>query len=64
MEELVDYIVLTKCGRRFGWAASGLGNLFRDMLERNYEVTFVMPLDEYMALDLSEYKELELKHSA
>jgi len=55
MAELVEYIVETKCGRRFAWSAPGLDTLFRDMQERKYEVTFVKPMQEY---------EMELKESA
>lgn len=47
MAELVEYKVETKCGRNFAWSACGLDQLFRDMHERNYTVTFVMPYKEY-----------------
>lgn len=47
MGELVEYLVLTECGRRFAWSALGYDQLFRDMHERNYTVTFVMPYKEY-----------------
>jgi hypothetical protein len=58
MAELVEYLVLTECGRRFAWSALGYDQLFRDMRERNYTVTFVMPLKEYEA------RESELNHVA
>ncbi len=58
MEELVEYKVITECGRNFAWSAPGLDSLFRDMQERDYKVKFVMPMEEYKA------RESELKPAA
>lgn len=72
----VEYLVLTECGRRFGWAAVDLNQLFHDMHERNYKVTYVKPMSEYEAeihtkeeqerlnRELKEAIERELKESA
>ena len=44
-----DYLVLTKCGRRFAWSACDMDSLFRDLQFNNYEATFVKPMSEYEA---------------
>lgn len=54
----VEYMVITECGRRFGWSAPDMDWLFRDMQERSYKVKFVMPMEEYEA------REAEMKHTA
>lgn len=60
--DTIDYLVLTKCGRRFGWAAPNLDRLFRDMIERNYTVTFVQPMSEYEAEIVAKEAQEDLMH--
>lgn len=71
MGELVEYLVITKCGRRFCWSATDLNSLFRDMHERNYTVSFVMEYHLFKQLESNPNKEIimrayerELKHTA
>jgi len=64
----VEYLVITKCGRRFGWAALDMNQLFRDLHERGYVATSVQPMTEYEAeIFAREEQEIlvgELKESA
>jgi len=60
MGELVDYLVITKCGRRFGWKAFDMDSLFRDLQFRGYVADFVKPMSEYEAvIEAKEQQELE-----
>lgn len=60
--ELVEYLVLTQCGRRFGWSAPGLDTLFRDMRDRDYTVTYVKPMTEYEAEVTAREEQEELNY--
>ncbi len=64
MEGLVEYLVITKCGRRFAWSTTDMGRLFREMQERNYEVTYVTTMEEFNAMSEVEKVEVELRYAA
>lgn len=58
----VEYLVLTKCGRRFGWPAFDLESLFRDLTFKGYESTFVQPMSEYEAEIQAKEQQEDLMH--
>ncbi len=64
MAGLVEYLVLTKCGRRFAWSAPSLDTLFRDMQARNYVVTYITTMEEFNAMSDVEKVEVELRYAA
>lgn len=46
---LIDYLVQTECGRNFGWSATDMSSLVRDLEYRGYKATFVQTMSEYEA---------------
>lgn len=54
---VIDYRVESKCGRIYGWAATDMFDLFRQLQERGIEADRVLPMSEYEA-------EQEMKRSA
>lgn len=49
MNQCVEYLVLTECGRRFVWSDTDLESLFRSLSFRGYKATFVQLYSEYEA---------------
>ncbi|MNC28360.1 hypothetical protein D3C75_765620 [compost metagenome] len=58
-----EYIVDTTSGRRFCWSATSYDNLMISLHDAGHTATFVMPKDEYDALEQAK-EEIELKHPA
>ncbi len=56
-EPVIVYRVESKCGRIFGWAATDMHDLFRQLQEKGIEAKRVRTLSEYEA-------EQEMKQSA
>ncbi|NJJ38580.1 hypothetical protein [Paenibacillus apii] len=59
----VEYIVDTTCGRHFCWSATNYSNLLLSLQDNGYTPTFIMPKEEYDALEQAK-EERELKESA
>lgn len=57
-----DYLVLTTCGRRFGWAATSMESLFHELTQKGYKATFVQPMTEYDAEILAKEQQEDLMH--
>lgn len=57
-----EYLVLTKCGRRFAWSSPDMESLFRDLTFRGYEATFVQPMSEYEAEIEAKEQQEDLMH--
>lgn len=62
MGELVDYLVITKCGRRFAWSACDLESLFIDLHFRGYVAEFVQLMSEYEAEIEAKEQQEDLMH--
>ncbi|MNM07379.1 hypothetical protein D3C81_174220 [compost metagenome] len=57
-----DYLVITTCGRKLGWAATGLDSLFRELRDKGFTATFVQPMSEYEAEILAKEAQEDLMH--
>lgn len=57
---MTEFIVDTTCGRHFCWSAADYDSLLRSLTYRDYKATFIMPKEEYDALQ----RERELNQPA
>lgn len=74
--ELIEYRVVTACGRIFAWSEHDYDSLIRDLHFRGYKPVYIKPMSEYEAEimareeqerltdELFRAVEEELKHSA
>jgi hypothetical protein len=61
MESLIEYRVLTECGRNFCWSAESLDDLFRKMSYRGYFAKHVQLMSEYEAECERQYEQARLE---
>lgn len=48
--KVIEFRVITKCKRNFVWAATDYDDLLRQLIEKGYTPTFIMPNEEYVEL--------------